>query len=102
MAVDGENDRQANMADIDDEWVLGMFYYSPNPAIVVPSAWGPDTLNMAHPLVWLICAALAPLLIVGPRIAHYLQVESTMDVLLEWPDNRQADMNEFKFAVSER
>lgn len=66
--LDGENDDGNNMADDDDdEWVLGMFYYSPeNPAIVVPKRMGVGyTFNMAHPLVWLICAALALLLIVG-------------------------------------
>ncbi|WP_137656736.1 DUF1648 domain-containing protein [Bifidobacterium moukalabense] len=65
---DGENEDGNNMADDDgDEWVLGMFYYSPeNPAIVVPKRMGVGyTFNMAHPLVWLICAALVLLLIVS-------------------------------------
>lgn len=60
---DGGGDAMAD--DDDNEWVLGVFYFSrENPAIVVPKRMGIGyTLNMARPLVWLICAVLALALI---------------------------------------
>lgn len=68
-----ENADDEDMADDDDdEWLLGVFYFSrENPAIIVPKRMGVGyTFNMARPVVWLICVALALLIILPLTFAR--------------------------------
>lgn len=70
--ANGEGTADDDMADDDDdEWVLGVFYFSrENPSIMVPKRMGVGyTFNLARPTVWVICGALVALVVVSLVLA---------------------------------